>query len=45
MPGWRLHRLRGDRAGTWSISLSGNWRVTFRVEDGAIHDLNLEDYH
>jgi antitoxin HigA-1 len=29
-PGWRLHQLTGDRAGTWSISVSGNWRVTFR---------------
>ena len=45
MPGGRLHVLRGDRLGTLSISLSGNWRVTFRVVDDAIHDLDLEDYH
>lgn len=45
MPGWRLHALRGDRAGTWSISLTGNWRITFRVEDDQVHDLDLEDYH
>tara|TARA_R110002167_G_scaffold186979_2_gene388107 strand:+ start:261 stop:545 length:285 start_codon:yes stop_codon:yes gene_type:complete len=45
MPGWRLHRLHGDRRGTWSISVSGNWRLTFRVQDGGIHDLDLEDYH
>ena len=44
-PGWRLHQLKGDRAGTWSISVSGNWRVTFKVEAGDIVDLNLEDYH
>jgi proteic killer suppression protein len=44
-PGWRLHRLTGDRAGTWSISVSGNWRITFAIEDGEIRDLNLEDYH
>jgi proteic killer suppression protein len=44
-PGWRIHRLRGDRAGDWSISVSGNWRLTFRIEDGAIVNLNLEDYH
>ena len=44
-PGWRIHQLRGDRAGTWSISVSGNWRLTFDVEDGKISDLNLEDYH
>ena len=45
LPGWRLHQLHGDRLGTWSISLSGNWRITFRIEDDQIHDLALEDYH
>ena len=45
MPGWRLHALHGDRLGTWSISLSGNWRITFQIVDDAVHDLNLEDYH
>jgi len=44
-PGWRMHQLSGERAGTWSISVSGNWRITFRVVDDEIHDLNLEDYH
>ena len=44
-PGWRVHRLRGDRAGTWSISVSGNWRITFEVRDDEIWSLNLEDYH
>lgn len=44
-PGWRIHRLTGDRAGTWSISVSGNWRITFDIEDGEICNLNLEDYH
>jgi proteic killer suppression protein len=44
-PGWRIHQLTGDRAGTWSISASGNWRVTFNLRDGEIYDLNLEDYH
>ena len=44
-PGWRLHELKGDRAGTWSISISGNWRLTFRVVDDQIHDMDLEDYH
>lgn len=44
-PGWRLHRLHGDRQGTWSISVTGNWRLTFRVEDDAVYDLDLEDYH
>jgi proteic killer suppression protein len=44
-PGWRIHHLTGDRAGTWSISVSGNWRITFGIVDGEITDLNLEDYH
>jgi proteic killer suppression protein len=44
-PGWRIHQLSGQRAGTWSISVSGNWRITFRVVGDEIHDLDLEDYH
>ncbi len=44
-PGWRIHQLVGDRAGTWSISVSGNRRITFNLVDHDIHDLNLEDYH
>jgi proteic killer suppression protein len=44
-PGWRIHQLTGDRAETWSISVSGNWRITFTVEAGEVCDLDLEDYH
>lgn len=44
-PGWRVHQLTSDRAGTWSISASGNWRITFNLENGEIRDLDLEDYH
>lgn len=44
-PGWRIHQLVGDRAGTWSISVSGNWRITFKIEDGEVSNLDLEDYH
>ena len=44
-PGWRVHQPSGDRVGTWSISVSGNWRITFEVEDGEILHLDLEDYH
>jgi proteic killer suppression protein len=44
-PGWRVHQLRGDREGTWSISVSGNWRLTFDLEKGEICNLNLEDHH
>jgi len=42
-PGWHIHQLTGDRSETWSISVSGNWRLTF--DDDEIHDLDLEDYH
>lgn len=44
-PGWRIHQLKGDRAEEWSISVSGNWRITFKVEDGDVAHLKLEDYH
>ncbi len=44
-PGWKVHQLKGNRAGEWSISVSGNWRITFKVVHGDIADLNLEDYH
>lgn len=43
--GWRIHRLLGSRRDEWSISVSGNWRLTFEEEDGCIYRLNLEDYH
>ena len=44
-PGWRVHRLSGDRRDEWSVSMSGNWRITFEETDGYIDRLNLEDYH
>ncbi|HXC12216.1 MAG TPA: type II toxin-antitoxin system RelE/ParE family toxin [Stellaceae bacterium] len=44
-PGWRVHQLQGGRAGTWSISVSGNWRLTFDIRQNEIRDLDLEDYH
>jgi toxin HigB-1 len=44
-PSWRVHQLTGDRAGTWSVSASGNWRITFTLDGGEIRNLNLEDYH
>ena len=45
MPGWRLHELSGNRAGTWSIVVTGNYRFTFTVENKQIHNVDLEDYH
>ena len=44
-PGWRVHRLSGARRNEWSVSVSGNWRVTFEERNGAIERVNLEDYH
>ena len=44
-PGWHVHRLSGDRQAEWSVSVSGNWRITFKEEDSYIDRLNLEDYH
>ena len=45
IPGYGLHELKGDRRGIWSIKISGNWRITFRFEDGDAYDVNFEDYH
>jgi proteic killer suppression protein len=45
LPGYTLHRLKGDRKDIWSVKVSGNWRLTFRFENGHAHDVNLEDYH
>lgn len=44
-PGWHVHRLAGERRNEWSISVSGNWRITFEETSGSIGRLNLEDYH
>lgn len=43
--GFKLHRLKGERQSDWAISVSGNWRITFRFVSGEAFDLNLEDYH
>ena len=45
VPGFNLHPLKGQRKSIWSISVSGNWRITFRFEDGNAHIVNYEDYH
>ena len=44
-PGSRLHRLKGTLLGVWSVSISGNWRVTFRFEDGDATVVDYTDYH
>ena len=45
LPGYKLHRLRGDLQGFWSVRVSGNWRIIFRFQDGDVFDLDLIDYH
>jgi proteic killer suppression protein len=44
-PGWRLHSLKGSRKGAYSITVTGNWRITFTVHGGVVGDLDFEDYH
>ena len=44
-PGFRLHRLKGNRIGQWSMAVSGNWRIVFRFVDGEAVDVDLVDYH
>ena len=45
IPGYRLHPLRGDMAGYWSVAVSGNYRIVFRFRDGEATDVDLVDYH
>ena len=45
LPGWRLHALKGKRAGLWAINVSGNWRIVFKFVDGHAYVINYEDYH
>jgi proteic killer suppression protein len=45
LPGWKLHRLKGGRRGEWSVWVTGNFRLTFRVDGEDVTDLDFEDYH
>jgi len=45
LPGLKLHALSGQRAEVWTVTVSGNWRVTFRFEGNDAHVVNYEDYH
>ncbi len=44
-PGWRLHPLAGELQGFWSVTVTGNWRIIFRFEDGNASGLDYLDYH
>ncbi len=45
IPGYRLHKLKGSRKNIWSITVNGNWRITFNFTDGNVYIVNYEDYH
>lgn len=45
IPGLYLHPLKGSRKGEWAMSVSGNWRITFRFDGEDVTDVTLEDYH
>ena len=45
IPGWRLHPLKGNRKGVWSLTVTRNHRVTFRVEGSVVSEIDFEDYH
>ena len=45
LPGLSLHPLKGNRQGTWAVSVSGNWRITFVFDGADVIDVKYEDYH
>jgi len=45
LPGLRLHPLKGELKGSWAVSVSGNWRVTFRFENNCATEIDYNDYH
>jgi proteic killer suppression protein len=45
LPGFRLHRLKGELKGFWAVTVRANWRMIFRFSDGEALDINYVDYH
>lgn len=45
LPGFRLHPLKGNMKGLWSIDVNKNWRITFEFKAGDVYIVNYEDYH
>lgn len=45
VPGWRLHPLKGELAGHWSVWVSGNWRMTFKFDGADASVVDYQDYH
>jgi len=44
LPGFRLHSLKGNRKGFWSVTVRSNWRIVFRFQSGHVLDVDLTDY-
>jgi toxin HigB-1 len=45
LPGYRLHELKGQDAGTWSVTVTANWRITFKFEGQNASSVDYQDYH
>ena len=45
LPGFKFHELKGKRKGIYAVSVSGNWRITFKFDGEGAFDVDLEDYH
>jgi toxin HigB-1 len=45
LPAWKAHQLGGNRRGTWVLHVTANWRLTFRIEDDELVEVDFEDYH
>ena len=45
LPGYKFHELKGERKGTYAVTVSGNWRITFRFEENNAVNVDMEDYH
>ena len=45
LPGLNLHEMKGKRKETYAVKVSGNWRVTFKIIDGDVFNVDYEDYH
>jgi len=45
LPGYKFHALKGNKKGTYAVTVSGNWRITFQFNDDGAAEVNLEDYH
>ncbi len=45
IPGWKLHKLKGNMKGIYSVEVSGNFRITFKFEKGKVTEVDYQDYH